>query len=433
MRLARPGTLCTEPLIEPIPRYRSADLRVEDLIDHADVATLLPGLDRDARHAARRSSRAHTGARYLFPFIDGGELTSRWDIQETPPDILVSNLSMLSAMLAREVDEPIFARTRDWLLAHNDACFFLVLDELRLQRGSPGTEMSFLLRLLVDRLGLGAPEHRHKLRILASSASLPVEGPARERSLRYLWEMFGQLGSARGAAVPGFSNADAWAEAVVPGEPLPQNPRGTHTLPSEPFAALAAAAAPAASQPARPEELDPLDSSLRAAYAALLPAGDATLPLAEVLRAGVIEVGERVARACWTEVERPRPAPLGVLAERLFGNSSAIEAVRGLLFLRGLGDHVIFPRVPRDGRPPAPSFRVHLFFRNLEGLFAPARLERDGGAARLRWGELSIERGVRFARQDGGAPAVLLELLYCECCGELFCGGRRARRRRAAD
>lgn len=380
-------------------------------------------LQRTQEQARDYDVRTREGARFLFPSIDGCELTSRWDIQETPPDILVSNLSMLSAMLAREVDEPIFARTREWLLANDDACFYLVLDELHLQRGSPGTEMSFLLRLLVDRLGLGSPEHRHKLRILASSASLPVEGAARERSLRYLWEMFGQLGSFPRMGVHGFRDADAWADAVVPGESLAPAPQGTHTLTPQVFDSLMACVSNAPSQPARPEDLMPFEPPLRAVYAALLPGSIQALPFSDVLRACVIEAGERIAHACYRPGQRPRPSALGVLAERLFDNIASVEAVRGLLFLRGLGDHSIFAQ---NSRPVASSFRVHLFFRNLEGLFASARLERDGNTTRLRWGELSIERGVRFARENGDMPAVLLELLYCECCGELFCGGRRA-------
>jgi hypothetical protein len=32
-----------------------------------------------------------------------------------------------------------------------------------------------------------------------------------------------------------------------------------------------------------------------------------------------------------------------------------------------------------------------------------------------------VERGVRFSKKD---DAVLVEILYCECCGDLFCGGR---------
>ena len=49
---------------------------------------------------------ADPDARYLFPSVDGGEMTSRWDMQEHPPDILITNTSMLNAMLAREVDSP---------------------------------------------------------------------------------------------------------------------------------------------------------------------------------------------------------------------------------------------------------------------------------------------------------------------------------------
>ena len=44
---------------------------------------------------------------FVFPSVDGSELLTRWDMQETPPDILITNVSMLSAMLNREVDAPI--------------------------------------------------------------------------------------------------------------------------------------------------------------------------------------------------------------------------------------------------------------------------------------------------------------------------------------
>ena len=45
---------------------------------------------------------------YFFPRLDGSEMRSRWDMQEDPPDILITNFSMLSIMLMREYDEPIF-------------------------------------------------------------------------------------------------------------------------------------------------------------------------------------------------------------------------------------------------------------------------------------------------------------------------------------
>ena len=49
--------------------------------------------------------------RFIFPSLDGAEMLSRWDMQLTPPDLLVTNASMLGAMLSREVEEPIFETT----------------------------------------------------------------------------------------------------------------------------------------------------------------------------------------------------------------------------------------------------------------------------------------------------------------------------------
>jgi len=58
--------------------------------------------------------------------------------------------------------------TRDWL-QREGSVFHLVVDELHLYRGTEGTEVAYLLRLLLERLGL-SPDHP-KLRVLASSAS----------------------------------------------------------------------------------------------------------------------------------------------------------------------------------------------------------------------------------------------------------------------
>jgi hypothetical protein len=52
---------------------------------------------QNTQGAAR--GHADRDARYLFPSVDGDEMTSRWDMQEYPPDILITNTSMLNAML----------------------------------------------------------------------------------------------------------------------------------------------------------------------------------------------------------------------------------------------------------------------------------------------------------------------------------------------
>jgi ATP-dependent helicase YprA (DUF1998 family) len=99
--------------------------------------------------------------RYMFAALDGGELVSRWDMQLTPPDILVTNTSMLGTMLVREVEAPIWDATRKWLEEDDEAYLFLVLDELHLVRGSAGSEVVGLLRSLVAKLGLHREGMRH--------------------------------------------------------------------------------------------------------------------------------------------------------------------------------------------------------------------------------------------------------------------------------
>ena len=93
------------------------------------------------RQVARLKELGDPGlvAQFSDPF--GGELVTRWDMAVTPPDILVTNYSMLNAMLMRDLEEPIFDSTRSWLAASTDHVFTLVVDELHLYRGSSGAEV----------------------------------------------------------------------------------------------------------------------------------------------------------------------------------------------------------------------------------------------------------------------------------------------------
>ena len=112
-------------------------------------------------------------------------MRSRWDMQDDPPDILITNYSMLSVMLMRDADDPIFSKTKDWL-DEEGSVFHLIIDELHLNRGTAGTEVAYLIRLLLGRLGL-TPDSP-KLRILASTASLEAADPASLRILAgFLW------------------------------------------------------------------------------------------------------------------------------------------------------------------------------------------------------------------------------------------------------
>ncbi len=142
-----------------------------------------------------RQGRLEEEVRYYFQNIDGGEMWSRWDMQETPPDVLITNYSMLNIMLMRAIEAGIFTQTRDWL-AGDPFCkgqakkptrkFFLIIDELHAYRGTPGTEVAYILRLLLQRIGLGADSPQ--LQILTTSASVT----GNEQSLAFLHDFFGR-------------------------------------------------------------------------------------------------------------------------------------------------------------------------------------------------------------------------------------------------
>src|ERR1022692_1430970 len=116
---------------------------------------------------------------------------------------------MLNIMLMRSVEESIFDMTAAWLSASKDNLFHLVVDELHTYRGTPGTEVAYLLRSMLDRIGL-TPDSP-QLRIIATSASIAND----DKSRAYLSQFFGR---------------DPESFSVIPGErqQFTEHPQGVH-------------------------------------------------------------------------------------------------------------------------------------------------------------------------------------------------------------
>ncbi len=85
------------------------------------------------------------------------------------PDILITNYTMLSVMLMRQQEKHFFDNTIEWLKDESHI-FTIVLDELHTYRGTAGTEVSYILKNLIYRLGLN--KKPNQLRFIATSASL---------------------------------------------------------------------------------------------------------------------------------------------------------------------------------------------------------------------------------------------------------------------
>lgn len=375
--------------------------------------TMLTTLANDQGKALEydRNNPETDATRYLFPSPIGSELITRWDMQETPPDLLITNVSMLNAMLSREVDAQIFDKTRQWLETDPEAYFFLVLDELHLIRGSTGTEMAALIRVLINRLGLDRTEYRHKLRILASSASLPLDGTEGDQSLSYLYDFFGPFGTYVDSHSEGAKKPEDWAEAVISGITDTPKPITQQHIDARPFTAVVDYLAPdgryLGQLKNKLDEDERLEKILSACKIAL------GLPQSCTTSGIVNEVAARLAISCTDEEGKTKARSVSALAEKIFGDRQNHKALRGLMILRGLGDI--------DGSE-AISFREHLFLRSLEGLFATPVIQQD----QLAYKGVSVESGTSHINTFQGSQR-LFELFLCEGCNTEFIGGLRGK------
>ncbi|MEE3664765.1 DEAD/DEAH box helicase [Brenneria sp. g21c3] len=377
--------------------------------------------DQQAARAFDEKENSSEKTRYIFPSTDGAEMVSRWDMQAAPPDVLVTNASMLGAMLSREVEDNIFVATREWLMNNDDAYFYLVFDELHLMRGSAGTETAMLIKSLIVRLGLDAPKHRYKLRLLASSASLPMDGTDGEQSRKYLRDLFAPFGTCRDSLDPGSVEPDFWRNCVIQGKPfIPSKPSGKIAV--QPFAALMRAALADQGNVVRNLNMtDALNQALLDIFQAL---GVKERNVIQGIKQAAEIAAALLTNACIeNDGELPRAMPPGLIIDKIFFKEDPDEselALRGLMLTRALPESGINCEKPAN---VTPAFRVHTFVRNIEGFFASV----SPGEKKAKFADFCLERGLSHAPSAPGEERGrrLFEMLYCEACGDLLLGGQK--------
>lgn len=325
----------------------------------------LAGHVRELDREARSLNNATLEVRGQFPDPRCGELLTRWDMITTPPDILITNVSMLNMMLLREFEAPIFEKTRDWLAAAEDNVFTLVVDELHGYRGTQGSEVALVVRNLLMRLGL-KPDSS-KLRCIGTSASLDGE-----KGQQYLQEFFG---------------VDKSTFFITSGERMKVE----------------------ADLPLKADVVNPLVEAM----------GNPEVLAAEIGKFNAQQSARvALAKACIEAAPRPEvPARMEAVKEKLLGKEKANDNAFNAILMAAQAE---------GARPgdPKPSFRSHMFIRRIKNLWAcsnPGCTEvadefRD--PERRRIGRLFDKPAVRCA--CGGQ---VLELLYCYDCGEAFLGG----------
>lgn len=367
--------------------HKKCQGELNDIIDLSNKISRYvadPSNDQDAKYIAPRLSRNSRTA----------EMITRWDMQEFPPDILISNFSMLSIMLMREAEAPIFRKTREWLLENENNVFHLIIDELHLFRGTAGTELAYLMRMFFDTIGLdpvvddgnGGKKPNTKLRILASSASLGTE----DQTQKFLEEFFGV-----------FNSNEEKAFSIQNGSDY--HPVSTNQIDYTKFEIIKT-------------DYPFLNDGEKSIHKSTLATDFGYESLhtffeqnAETIFADFKEVAKIEDKSGVRQV----PISLQHIKKGIFkGNENAL---RGFLIIRADKEfkNLKLPRI-----------RFHQFFKYIEGLWAEL-LPQNTNIPQKPFGQLMYQAQEVF--DNGEEMHKVLELLRCEGCGAAFIGGNANR------
>lgn len=113
----------------------------------------------------------HAGRHTTDP--EDAELITRFEMQKSCPDILITNYSMLEYMMIRPREKKIWDDTRQWLHADKRNKLLFVIDEAHMYRGSSGGEVSLMIRRLFHKLGI----RRDRVQFILTTASMPDNTP----------------------------------------------------------------------------------------------------------------------------------------------------------------------------------------------------------------------------------------------------------------
>ncbi len=309
------------------------------------------------------------------------ELLTRHEVQVAPPDLLVTNYSMLEYMLMRPIERPIFDRTREWLKDNPGESFLVVLDEAHLYRGAGGAEVGLLIRRLRDRLAIA----NDRLQVICATASF--------KDHEYAPEFGAQL-----------SGNPAHTFVAITGslDPKTGEARGTD---------------------ADAEILSSID--LEQFYGATTDAQriDAVY---QVLEYRGVSVGDTAESALYDALSDFGPMkllinstmkeakPIGGLGKEIFPTAAVGKGNSALTTLMALGSVArMEPKTP--GLLPC---RIHNFFRGLPGLWVcmdPNCSEAGGGTGEGICGKMYGQ-----PREHCKCGARVLELYTCRNCGTAY-------------
>ena len=329
-----------------------------------------------------------------WPATGGPEMLCRWDMQGAPPDILVTNYSMLEYMLIRPIESPIFDMTRAWLEGGDDRVVTLVLDEAHTYTGAKGTEVAHLVRRLKERLGIRPDSN--KFRGIATSASIPNVQSAEGDLATFTSELFGEPSNSFTLVHAGVSDKEP-NERDMDSRSLGAFAQFHDTFShSDPWPSMRAL-----SQSLGLAEPNEDEDPQVALYQLVSDNEDLRWVRARTAR-NATRLSE-LAQECWPNAEQ----------------EAQERAMAGLLAAGSLARPM-----PLPDTPPILSMRLHAFFRGLPGLWACLNPNCPEVPEEYR-GERPVGRIYTDPRPwcSERCGARVLELFSCRRCGLLFVGG----------
>ena len=338
-----------------------------------NVASDLRSMSRDfeaLRQAIRRDSEIEESLLWEFPDPYSSELLTRWDMQEFPPDILITNTVMLNVMLMRDLEDQMFEETASWLQEDKENALTLIVDELHSYRGTQGSEVAMIIRKLCRRLDL--PYDSPQLRCIGTSASLEATA---DQIAEFGAKFFG---------VP----HDTFS--IIEGVPRP--PIKVHPLSRDKYVTLGEGIA-----------------------------NDSTEEAISQLQRDAEEDGvpSAVESSCHDpETGKTRATSILTISDRLFDAPFLDELSR----TRAM--NAVLTAVSRQSpSEKASRFRSHMFIRNVRGIWACSNPDCSEVAADWRSPTRTVGKLYSVPRLTCDCGSRVLELLYCETCGEPFLGG----------
>ena len=316
---------------------------------------------------------------------DDPELLTRYEVLQAPPDVLITNYSMLEYMMMRPLERPVFDATRAWLEANLDEKFLLIIDEAHLYRGAAGAEVALLLRRLRSRLGI-EPD---RVQVICTSASFASPEYAREFAAQLTGKAASEFRTVRGRLAersPASAGTSDDAEALA-------------AMPMQDF-----------------YDAETDLGRVQAVQAFLRSRGVTPAPGTSVGELLYSALSEHPPMGLLVNETMKRAQPVSELGQSLFPGADRELADRAVSTLTALGSAA---RRSDDDAGLLPC-RVHAFFRGLPGLWACldpecADVDREAHPVPGPVGKLYAQ-----PQATCSCGARVFELFTCRHCGSAY-------------